>query len=101
MKNAIPLPINDWPILNEGWVWLCGAGPGDPGLLTLHAVNGLKQANVIVYDALVQEKILEWANPNAKLIYAGKRGGNPEQLSGILNPRNPRPDSHTTHTRRR
>ena len=77
MKNAIPLPINDWPVLNEGWVWLCGAGPGDPGLLTLHAVNGLKQANVIVYDALVQEKILEWANPNAKLIYAGKRGGKP------------------------
>ena len=65
MRNAIPLPINDWPIMTEGWVWLCGAGPGDPGLLTLHAVNGLKQANVIVYDALVQEKILEWANQNA------------------------------------
>ena len=63
--------------MTEGWVWLCGAGPGDPGLLTLHAVNGLKQANVIVYDALVQEKILDWANPNAELIYAGKRGGKP------------------------
>ena len=77
MDNSIPLPNKDWPKLEKGWVWLCGAGPGDPGLLTLHALNGLKQANVIVYDALVQNQILDWANPNAKLIYAGKRGGKP------------------------
>ena len=77
MKDTIPLTNNDWPVLEDGWVWLCGAGPGDPGLLTLHALNGLKQANVIVYDALVQEKILDWANPSSKLIYAGKRGGKP------------------------
>lgn len=59
-----------------GWVWLCGAGPGDPGLLTLHALNALRQADVIVYDALVGEGILEWA-PQAEKIYAGKRGGKP------------------------
>ena len=62
------------PVFRPGWVWLCGAGPGDPGLVTLHALNGLKQADVIVHDALVNPKILEWANPEAELIHAGKRG---------------------------
>ncbi|WP_092644131.1 uroporphyrinogen-III C-methyltransferase [Jannaschia faecimaris] len=70
------LPSHDWPELQRGWVWLCGAGPGDPGLLTLHALNALRQADVIVYDALVSEGILEWA-PHAEKIYAGKRGGKP------------------------
>jgi uroporphyrin-III C-methyltransferase len=62
--------------MQPGWVWLCGAGPGDPGLLTLHAVNALRQADVVIYDALVQEAILDWA-PQAEHIYAGKRGGKP------------------------
>jgi len=75
-QNA-QLPPGNWPSLEPGWVWLCGAGPGDPGLLTLHALNALKQADVIVYDALVQEAILDWAHPQAEKIYAGKRGGKP------------------------
>ncbi len=70
------LPSHDWPTLEQGWVWLCGAGPGDPGLLTLHALNALRQADVVIYDALVQEAILDWA-PQAEHIYAGKRGGKP------------------------
>ena len=76
MTDSLSLPGHDWPELKPGWVWLCGAGPGDPGLLTLHAVNALRQADVVVYDALVQESILEWA-PKAEHIYAGKRGGKP------------------------
>lgn len=76
MSDSLTLPGNDWPALEPGWVWLCGAGPGDPGLLTLHAVNALRQADVVIYDALVQEAILEWA-PQAEHIYAGKRGGKP------------------------
>ena len=72
----LPLPASDWPVLEPGWVWLCGAGPGDPGLLTLHALNALRQADVVIYDALVQEAILDWA-PQAEHIYAGKRGGKP------------------------
>ena len=77
MVNTNLLPPHDWPILLPGWVWLCGAGPGDPGLLTLHALNALRQADVIVYDALVGPEILDWANSTAELIYAGKRGGKP------------------------
>lgn len=65
------------PELEQGQVWLVGAGPGDPGLLTLHAVHALEQADVIVYDALVDETCLQFANENAVLEYAGKRGGKP------------------------
>lgn len=71
------LPERPLPEFEAGWVWLAGAGPGDPGLLTLHAVNGLRQADVVVYDALVDRSILEWAKPGAILDYAGKRGGKP------------------------
>ena len=71
-------PIDgDWPELLPGWVWLVGAGPGDPGLMTLHALNALRQADVIVYDALVDERILAWARPEVQVEYAGKRGGKP------------------------
>ncbi|MBO6754770.1 MAG: uroporphyrinogen-III C-methyltransferase [Roseibium sp.] len=72
-----------WPALTQmprfdtGWVWLAGAGPGDPGLLTLHALNGLRQADVVVYDALVDNSILDWVKSGAIVDYAGKRGGKP------------------------
>lgn len=65
------------PSFEPGWVWLVGAGPGDPGLLTLHALHALSQADIVVYDALVDETVLQFANPRAKLEYAGKRGGKP------------------------
>ncbi|BCH59312.1 uroporphyrin-III C-methyltransferase [Agrobacterium vitis] len=65
------------PLLQPGHVWLAGAGPGDPGLLTLLAVRGLSMADVIVHDALVDEACLAYANPGAVLEYAGKRGGKP------------------------
>src|SRR6185436_10592668 len=69
--------LKDLPRFEPGWVWLVGAGPGDPGLLSLHALNGLQQADVVVYDALVDKRILEMARTGAELIYAGKRGGKP------------------------
>ncbi|HMQ58610.1 MAG TPA: uroporphyrinogen-III C-methyltransferase [Rhizobiaceae bacterium] len=73
--------MSDWraklPAMAPGEVWLVGAGPGDPGLLTLHAVNALGQADVIVYDALVDKACLDLARRGAVLEYAGKRGGKP------------------------
>ena len=65
------------PAFEPGWVWLVGAGPGDPGLLTLHALNALQQADVVVYDALVDVSILKFVRPGADVTYAGKRGGKP------------------------
>jgi uroporphyrin-III C-methyltransferase len=67
----------DLPALEPGSVWLAGAGPGDPGLLSVLALHGLRQAEVIVYDALVDGRILELARPGVQLEYAGKRGGKP------------------------
>jgi len=71
------IQIDGLPEFEAGWVWLAGAGPGDPGLLTLHAVNALKQADKVIYDALVSEDILSLVRPEAELFYAGKRGGKP------------------------
>ncbi|MGB3814385.1 MAG: uroporphyrinogen-III C-methyltransferase [Shinella sp.] len=65
------------PSMEKGSVWLVGAGPGDPGLLTLHAANALQQADVIVHDALVNAECLSLARPGAVLEFAGKRGGKP------------------------
>lgn len=65
------------PEFESGTVWLVGAGPGDPGLLTLHALHALREADCIVYDALVGEEIMGFANPQAVREFAGKRGGMP------------------------
>lgn len=66
-----------FPPLEPGHVWLVGAGPGAPGLITLLGFHALGQADVIVYDALVAQGLLDLANPGAERIYAGKRGGKP------------------------
>jgi uroporphyrin-III C-methyltransferase len=65
------------PDFAPGSVWLVGAGPGDPGLLTALALHALDHADTLVYDALVDPRILELARPGAVLESAGKRGGRP------------------------
>ncbi|MGI9452646.1 MAG: uroporphyrinogen-III C-methyltransferase [Geminicoccaceae bacterium] len=70
-------PDRDLPKFEPGWVWLVGTGPGDPGLLTVHAVNAINQADVVVFDALVNRAILELASDDCIVEYAGKRGGKP------------------------
>lgn len=56
----------------KGFVYLVGAGPGDPGLFTLKGARILKEAQVVVYDRLVSDRILAMANPEAEFIYVGK-----------------------------
>lgn len=58
-----------------GKVYLVGAGPGDPGLLTIKGKTLLEFADVVIYDALVSPQILELINPQAEKIHAGKRRG--------------------------
>lgn len=58
-----------------GRVSLVGAGPGDPGLITLAAVKRLQEAEVVVYDRLASPALLEHARPGAELIFVGKEGG--------------------------
>lgn len=60
-----------------GSVWLTGSGPGDAGLLTLHALSALRRADVIVYDALVSDAVLALAPEDTPREFAGKRGGKP------------------------
>ena len=71
------LDAAQFPAFAPGSVWLVGAGPGAPGLVTLLGYHALGAADVIVYDALVNSGLLEMANPKAEKIYAGKRGGKP------------------------
>lgn len=65
------------PEFPAGSVWLVGAGPGHIGLISLIGLYALKQADVIVYDALVNRDFLKFIRPDAEAIYAGKRGGKP------------------------
>ena len=60
---------------HAGKVYLVGAGPGDPELLTLKAVKALRAADVLLVDDLVSDEALEFANPQARIIHVGKRGG--------------------------
>src|SRR5262245_33740690 len=58
-----------------GFVSLVGAGPGDPELLTVKGLRRLRAADVVVYDALVDDTLLHECRADAELIYAGKRAG--------------------------
>lgn len=60
---------------NSGKVWLVGAGPGDISLLTLKALQCIQQADVIIYDRLVNPKMLEWCSASCTCINVGKSPG--------------------------
>jgi uroporphyrin-III C-methyltransferase len=69
-----------FPAFTPGWVWLAGAGPGAPGLMSLLCYYGMQNCDVVVYDALVNPDILRWVRVGAELEYAGKRGGKPSPM---------------------
>ena len=75
--QALAALRGQYPVFVPGEVWLAGAGPGDPGLLTLDALAGLLQADVVVHDALVDARVLALARSGAQMQFAGKRGGKP------------------------
>jgi uroporphyrin-III C-methyltransferase len=83
VSDALRRLMGEVPEFRPGHVWLAGAGPGDIGHLTLHAVAGLAQADIVLHDALVSERVLALARPDAARIHAGKRCGRPssEQTS--------------------
>ncbi len=85
-QDALAALRGKCPVLEPGHVWLAGAGPGDPGLLTLDALAGLVQADVVVHDALVDQRILALAT-DAKLEFAGKRGGKPSATQADISQR--------------
>ena len=76
-REALAALRGQYPEFVPGEVWLVGAGPGDPGLLTLDALAGLVQADVVVHDALVDARVLALARSGAQMQFAGKRGGRP------------------------
>ncbi len=69
-------------------VYLVGAGPGDPGLVTVRARELLQRCDALVYDALVDPRVVATARPDAELHYAGKRAGShalsQEQINALL-----------------
>lgn len=73
---------------NSNCVYLIGAGPGDPGLMTLRGKALLEQADCLVYDALVSPVFLSWLKPDCEKVYVGKRAGNhamsQEEINGLL-----------------
>src|SRR2546425_5069630 len=67
-------------------VYLVGAGPGDPGLITVAGRQRLKEADVIVYDRLVNEALLKEARPEAELLFVGKVAGGTHHHEGVKPP---------------
>ena len=65
-------------------VYLMGAGPGDPDLLTVKALRVLRAADVVLYDRLVSPEVLALANPAAELIYVGKHEGEQESTQQLI-----------------
>lgn len=69
---------------NKGSLTLVGAGPGDPDLLTLKGLKAIQNADIILYDALINPSLLDH-NPNARKIFVGKRRGFVKKTQSEIN----------------
>ncbi|MBI4597390.1 MAG: uroporphyrinogen-III C-methyltransferase [Candidatus Omnitrophica bacterium] len=69
----------------RGCVYVVGAGPGDPGLITVKGQEALRRANVVVYDHLVSPRLLKQCSPTAKLVYVGKEADKHTAPQGSIN----------------
>src|SRR3954465_15522735 len=80
-----PRPHSIWRVATAGTVYLVGAGPGDPGLVTRRALQLVREADAIVYDRLIPAGLVAEARADADLRYAGKEPGKPSMEQEAIN----------------
>ena len=74
-RHIVAKPASRAVTDDEGRVFLVGAGPGSPDLITMRGADVMRRADVVVYDALVSPEVLRLAPASAERIFAGKKGG--------------------------
>jgi uroporphyrin-III C-methyltransferase/precorrin-2 dehydrogenase/sirohydrochlorin ferrochelatase len=82
-KDDIDKQLKRASEIELGEVYLVGAGPGDPDLLTFKALRLIQQADVVLYDRLVSKGVMELVRRDSELIYVGKKGGSQESTRQI------------------
>ena len=71
--------------VSPGIVYIVGAGPGDPALITLKGAQALREADIVFYDELLDRRLLDMVSPTCELVYVGKRGGHVSNTQRSIN----------------